>query len=459
MFVNLGLIGGFVVRKVIIFNLFGLSLGLALVLLGVGSSAKAYTPYTQKAEPSFQFNPVSLQQPLSTRTIRLNQADLHFEKSLADRMMTIEQGPSAWTSFGQSKLFECQDVRTQLGRLEGINAGLANSVKGNVLRSCQLAENPEMLFVKGKVVEPSFFGFSDVSSMAELLLTGLQLQSLPLTFGGGSEAKALQGALFKLGYSKIKSQWSASQKSIESALSKVGGGSAEAQSLRELLQSHQILFGRLMEFNAESKRQYVLDHQKVIEQGRRRDSLPYDNLTDRDRRVLTTYLSAGFWRLRGGGLVDKPSGTQATRYHYTQVVMNLLADLNGGAGAPRHGDDHFQNLIFKKGWGVWMDMGRTPGQASEAHDLFYMTQRGVDQVDGIIERTALARFDSDPILVSGLQMGICYLFSWERLGHLKLTESAKAPFAPFMDGPTAWGEWCVGAALGHGVSESLLKGR
>ena len=423
------------------------------------TQTQTYTPFTQRSEPSFQYTGTVFSQPIAVKTVRLKNVDLHFEKSVAEKMMLVERGPRAWTSFGQSKLFDCSVISESLKKAEILNQSWVQPLKGSILRSCQFAENPELIFVKNRLVDLPFLGFSDVSSMTEFLLTGLYLQSMPLVFGGPEEARALQAALFKMKYSDIKSHWNESQKALESALSKTNSGSLEERVLKELRQNHQNLFGRIMELNALSKKQYARDHQKVLEQGRLRDPLPYDNLTDFDRRVLTGYLSGAFWRLRGGGLVDKPSGTQATRYHFTQVVMNRLAELNGGAEAVRHGEEHFKNLIFQKGWGVWMDMGRTPGEGSEAHDLFFMTQRGVDQVASLVNLMALARFESDPILVSGLQMGICYLFSWERLGSLKLAESARPPFAPFMDGPTAWGEWCLGTALGHGMSEAFLKGR
>jgi hypothetical protein len=402
---------------------------------------------------------VVLKQIFPAKTMGLKNVDIHFEKNLAEKMIRVEQGTKRWTSFGQRKLFDCQLVRGALEKFEKLNESGAKSLKDPIASSCQFAENPEFVFVKNRLVELSFFGFSDVSSMIEFLLTALRLQNLPLVFSDSVDAQALQTALFKVGYSQIKSRWSESQKAIEVVLSKIKAGSEEDSALRRLLGDHQNLFGRIMEFNALGKKQYVEDHRKVEAQGRRRDPLPYDNLSDSHRRVLTEYLSGAFWRLRGGGLVDKPSGTQATRYHFTQVVMNRLAELNGGSGAVRHGDHHFQNLIFKKGWGVWMDMGRTPGEGSEASDLFYMTHRGVDQVASIVENMDQERFDSDPVLLSGLQMGICYLFSWERLGSLKLSEGAQTPFAPFMDGPTAWGEWCVGSALGRGMSESFLRGR
>ncbi len=40
-----------------------------------------------------------------------------------------------------------------------------------------------------------------------------------------------------------------------------------------------------------------------------------------------------------------------------------------------------------------------------------------------------------------------------------LAPQAKPPFAPFIDGPTAWGEFCVGAAFGIGMSDAFLPGR
>lgn len=428
-----------------------------VVLFQVNSYA--YVPYELKSEPQYQHAPLPLANPPQTTSFDLRNARLNFESSLAKLMLRISAGPHAWSQASNQNLFDCSRILNFASELTSSTDQDLQKALSAVAQSCAILAKPELLFAKSRVVEPSFFGFSDVEDALELLITGLLLQNLPLSFFDEGETLALKAALLKLKYSDVKSNLNSTKNLLQRSLQTNSLLPHEKSTLERLAGTFDQVFAQVMDLNAKSKQRYVQDAQAVQASGRSRSQLPYDNLTDADRRILTIYLSGHFWRLRGGGLVDKPSGTQATRYHYTQVVMNLLSDLNAGSDAIRHGDDHFSNLIFEKGWGPWMDMGRNPNQASEAHDLLYMTRRGADQVGSLVGKMNSSGFDTDPIEISGIQMGICYLFAWEKLTDLKLSPQVNKPFAPFMDGPTAWGEWCFGTSLGKGLSDSFLKGR
>ncbi|MFC3231207.1 hypothetical protein ACFOGJ_28425, partial [Marinibaculum pumilum] len=191
--------------------------------------------------------------------------------------------------------------------------------------------------------------------------------------------------------------------------------------------------------------------------GRERAVLPYPGLTAPERAELSMLLGGIYWRMRGGGLVAAPDGTQATRYHYNALPMAAIGALNGGAEGYAAGLAIFSRIF--EGWGIWMDMGRTPGGDGPLADLAGMTARGDRQVGIAAPMLAAGGYDSTWLTAGGLHLGPVYYFAWERLDGVTVGADLAPPLQPFLEGPTAWGEALGGAAIAYGFARSLLAGR
>ncbi|MFZ4405522.1 MAG: hypothetical protein ACOYOK_15615, partial [Pseudobdellovibrionaceae bacterium] len=205
----------------------------------------------------------------------------------------------------------------------------------------------------------------------------------------------------------------------------------------------------------QGQKEYKTDQNKFKNARNYRPELPYPFLSDKEREFISLYLGALAWRARGGGLLDEPQGTQKTRFYFNFIPMSIIGNLNGGDKGRSIAQAIFYRLF--KGWGKFMDMGHTPGQSDKYHDLVMMTNRGLYQI--VSTETLLINdgYDSSYLRAGGLQMGPCYYYSWDQLP-LTVAPDLQPPYADVIDGPTAWGELCVGATISLGLSKSLLGG-
>jgi hypothetical protein len=199
------------------------------------------------------------------------------------------------------------------------------------------------------------------------------------------------------------------------------------------------------------------DRDLILAKGRSRPNLPYPSLSDADRQLFTFIVSAVYWRMRGGGLLDEPKGTQDTRKFFTKLPMGFLGRLNGGDFGKSIGESMFMPLILK-GWGEYMDMGHTANESDKYHDLVFMTDRGAYQVANAVKSLRQNGYEAAHFAAGGLQMGPCYYFAWEQLSTKYIGHDLALPYKHFLHGATSWGELCVGASLGLGMSRSLLSG-
>lgn len=198
------------------------------------------------------------------------------------------------------------------------------------------------------------------------------------------------------------------------------------------------------------------DADRVRATGRKRPALPHPSLTDEERGLLSFYMGALYWRARGGGIVDEPPGTQATRIYFTKIPMTALAELNGGKQARELGSRIYEQLF--KAWGEYMDMGTTPNKGDIYHDATFMTDRGRYQVKTAVSALQSLGGDASLLMAGGMQMGPCYYYSFEKLFPFRLMPTWAPPYSAVVDGYTALGELCTGAAISWGLSQSLLKG-
>lgn len=206
---------------------------------------------------------------------------------------------------------------------------------------------------------------------------------------------------------------------------------------------------------AAGRRQAAADR-AALAPGRQRPELPFAAVTDAERRLLAFYLGAVTWRMRGGGLVDDPPDTATTRLWYTAIPMAQIAFLTGGHQAIPAGLGIWDRV--SRGWARWMAMGHSPHGTDRWHDLVHMTRRGAYQTGATRDWLAARGYDPTAAQAGGLMMGACYLWPWERLSDHRLAGYAGPPLAPFIDGPTAWGELCAGGTLALGLADSLLAG-
>ena len=183
-------------------------------------------------------------------------------------------------------------------------------------------------------------------------------------------------------------------------------------------------------------------------------SLP--TLTRDERRFAAFWLGGIFWRMRGGGLIPLGS-TQSARLYYLQRPFTVIGDFAGG----QDGADAAMQIYLAifEGWGTWMDMGRTPGQEDQYDDLVNMTRRGERQVHAAAQLLAQRGYDPTPLTEGGLAMGPCYFYAYDPLGDFRWADALGAPYGPFLEWPTALGEFCTGASIALGLADTLLEGR
>lgn len=203
--------------------------------------------------------------------------------------------------------------------------------------------------------------------------------------------------------------------------------------------------------------QAAKDVTAIQSQGRKRATLPFPALTDRERELLAFYIGGVYWRMRGEGLVVVPSSGLLRRLLYVQYPYQLIAEFAGGmADAQGVGFNIFVQENW--GWGDWFDMGTSPGNDKYA-DLVDMTIRGKAMADLVGPLLQQRGFDVRPLVAGALEMGPCYYYSWEEMPNFKLGPNLPDPYMQFLECPTANGEFCTGAALALGLVRTLLWGK
>lgn len=174
-----------------------------------------------------------------------------------------------------------------------------------------------------------------------------------------------------------------------------------------------------------------------------------EELNKSEREALAITMGALYWRLRGGGILDEPPGTQASRRWFAGNGFETLARVLGAERflAESLGDDQVRRLQMR-GWGEYMDIGHTPGGASRESDLIHMTERGQYQSEGLAQLLQRRSLPQDLAQAAGGSLGPCYAYAWTHLSSQRISSAPPLPWAAFIDGPTAWGELCFGANLG-----------
>jgi hypothetical protein len=214
----------------------------------------------------------------------------------------------------------------------------------------------------------------------------------------------------------------------------------------------------LVRVDRDGRNEALADRQTVIKHGLQREVLPYPNLSDADRRLVSTLLGGVYWRLRGGGLRYQPNGTNAARELFNKLPMGAIGYLNGLDVGKSAGERQYIELILH-GWGKFMTMGTTPGGFDLWYSFVKMVERGSQQSDPASRILDDAGYDPYEYQAGGRQMGLCYFFAYQtKLKDFLVNPKMQHPYREFIDAPTAWGELCTGATLTLGLADSLLKG-
>lgn len=390
------------------------------------------------------------------QTIRLNEYDISMHPLVAGLMINVSntQGVQGLPQF------ENCDMLNAINAFQNQGDGRVADVMNRVRSVCAKIMAPELMYATNKLFDPGTFGLlTAMTSIEEILrtiVTPLSMQGTAFSWFDVETSQKIRMAMFRIRYSDLKKELNQLQKTLDSAVGSLpGSDQTTARQLRDLAN---LQMARIMVINNDGINAYKADARAVAAKGKNRPSLPYQNLSDEDRRYLSLYTFAMMWRFRGGGMIDKPKGTQESRVFFAQKPYDVLASINGVEGISGLGSDQFIRLAAK-GWGQFFDMGHNPGQEPQINDLINMTSRGIYQVEGTMDSLSRSGYDVRAVKAMGLHFGICYLYAWEKLEHVRVKDGLQPPFQGFFDSPTAWGEMCVGAAMGIGLSETLLQGR
>lgn len=176
--------------------------------------------------------------------------------------------------------------------------------------------------------------------------------------------------------------------------------------------------------------------------------LPLKDIPPSLRMALSTVATSFLWRYRGGWLGPKKGGT-TTRRAVTGVGMMAIGYFNGGLDGAIAGALTVPTMFapYSKYWDL-SDDNKNLGK-----NFAYMTGRGLYQTSlaGIY---LAARGYGPGMLLSGAAMGPCYYMGWNQAKDVKLGSGKMIGAAP-----TQISEMCTGAAMGLGLSGSLLYGK
>ncbi len=193
-------------------------------------------------------------------------------------------------------------------------------------------------------------------------------------------------------------------------------------------------------------------------QSRVRNTLDYPSLTRAEREWLAFWVGGTYWRMRGGGLIPLGS-TQDARLYFVNNAYGQLGSMLGGQDGIDTAFQIYLPLLFD-GWSDWQDMGTNPG-GDKYDDLVSMSARGETQVHGAVSLLAGRGYTTLDLTVGGLQMGPGYYRGYYPLqGFTWAAEiEPQPPYSDGISGPTAIGEFSMGAEMILGLAHTLLDGK
>lgn len=399
---------------------------------------------------------VSKQEQNSVEKISLKKVDLFFFKEISNILNTANNpSKEKWSALAPEKI--CQVHKSISSEVLSEMIKFDSSVNAkNIYEDCQSAYQPELYINDFNPAIITRKNVNNIPGLVQLIADPFKQVSFAANLITPELLKRMRLVLTKIRMQELLSDIKNKKKLYEHIFNK--SQSAELkQALSDLHYEISVAETYLLKIDSQGRQQAQLDRAKVEKSGRIRADLPYENLTDEDREFITTYISAAMWRFRGGGVVAKSDSTQWRRIHYTWISTNVLGALNGGEKGARLGGLMYIRLL--KMWGRYFDMGRNPVDEDETYDLTKMTERGVFQVKSVVASLDRNGYSSTAMSMAGLQMGPCYYFMFDQnMPRLKYDGRTNGAYLGVYEGETDWGESCVGAAMGIGLSRSLLQG-
>jgi|GEM_PF-6696346 len=324
-------------------------------------------------------------------------------------------------------------------------------------QSCLDASAPASRFLRVKAEVPDINSTLSVKGQLELIASPLVRTDFPNALLTTETKSLAQTIISKIYYKEISTGLKDSLKRLKT--DRLNGSDTEkVEKLRN---------------QAELELNEQLTNLKKIFAVNKKDkstlNLPIPELNLKEREFLTMFLSAFMWRARGGGLYLKDKSamfaTQKLRVRYVYNAYQTLVELNGwGQQKTEVGLSMMRRII--SGWGNGHDLGTHDGD--RAGDFKALAERGPYQTAGISELMKSHKIDSGPWDFSGTHLASCYVFGWD-LMNIKNAQGkfrkrliwgndlfSRKPFAGITSGPATWAELCWGAAMGLGISKSLL---
>jgi len=343
-------------------------------------------------------------------------------------------------------------------------------------KTCQEVEFPEVYVLDHPpgVVDADFLGNSQLLSTLEgqIALIGEALSHLDYPVGliPDDFIPLARSVIAKIRYqtlsdnidARLSLYQQAKQRLQSSASCFQAGPSASLQSaIDELITELTAIGEDLDQLYADGLAQAAEDRLAVECQGRLRNDLPHPALTDHEREMLAFYLTAVYWRMRGGGLIRNPANGDVPDITY---VINIFEGIGKFAGGLANAHDLGVRYAIDESYGYaeWWDMGNEPGH-DQYYDLLWMTDRGRRGVGLASTMVGDLGYDIKNLVAGGLIMGPCYFYMWYELWarngrYFQLGEDLVEPYYVFLEMPVSSGEACYGGAMGLGLARTLLWG-
>lgn len=445
------------VRK---YKFLSLALSIALPLQSFAESFVSFVP-KQNLDPSLgkAYQSLVVQKPSQVSVMQIEL--LNYTLSFDHRIATMLNYHVTNHDVQISPVFMACHLDEPVAKFEQPQQTTIVALVGRIGNICYRLRQPESYFNKGSVFKPDFFGtnMTKLEDVIDTVVTPTQLQHTQFSFFDESTTRSIQSAMLRVKFSILERDYKDLYVRLQNVQNDGSVSARDKQIAQEIKQHADNLMSVIQKWNQQGVAAFQADQEKVAASGKTRGSLPFVNMPDVERKNLTMYLYAMMWRFRGGGFVPL-DGTQKARRYFAQIPYSLLAQLNGldSSTADSLGSNMFLTLALK-GWGKWMDMGPRFSFAIESSNLVSLSRRGFEQTSDNENVMRNRGYDANIMKFYSAQFGACYVFSFNALDGVMFKPNLPKPFSGFFDWPSAWGEHCVGALFGLGISETLLTGK
>lgn len=190
---------------------------------------------------------------------------------------------------------------------------------------------------------------------------------------------------------------------------------------------------------------------------REQSEAPFSEIPPWAKMGITTIASSVLWRYRGGGLfTDHNDSKSGERRLVTTLGYLGLGYFNGGLDGAITGGLMLPGLFVPYGEQMVMKEGvRGVDESGKWRNLAYMTGLGTLTTAAPSAYLYARGYNPTGMVLGGTAKGLCYFGSWNWAPN-----TFASPNKEFVGGgATQTAELCSGAAIGLGMSHSLLYGK